>query len=578
MTSESPVTDIFSSISQNGTIVVPWKVGMELGRGYDSIRNQIKGKTDPSADLITYSVTQSQDIATSVGRVENESSLREMIGNDTDTTIGYGPVSVSASSKFSKESTYNAYSLYFLVKSRVINSPILLKNEITIGAAAKVLNSSEFFNTFGNFFVNGVITGGEFYALLEIATTSKEDKEKLEVSVGTSVTSGEASFNLTNKFTREVSSLAKTRNVTYFTAYTGTFGASAPMDTVEDITTFAKGFPASVTPDKGETLYAIMTPYDNLSGFNQKLSVDMMAIEEIKKNLVNVFTRAKYINDSINFALTHVNEFSDTTSQLEKVQQQLTDVFTAVIAARRQIDIDPTQKITIPALPDLSKLPIHISSGQRAEFNPFIVDFISIGNALVVLQGKLKSVTNESAHFDFVNLLKKIQASYVENLRIAQSFLNDVTAYIPGIDAAKSIDDRVEVASLLQNTIQVALFKRQSVNTSIKNQYLVSAQSNSTTAATFITALSEFILKYYPELSNVGANSPNPDPQLGALYGGLGFWKNLESLVNNLKNGFRIWPVDQPVSKFLNYNKQLWGDFAQNIKDGKFNITKISII
>ncbi|MBW4617576.1 MAG: hypothetical protein KME21_31090 [Desmonostoc vinosum HA7617-LM4] len=187
------VTSPYAAFSQGGMVVVPWEVTMVKGSGYDSISRTVFSTAAPNdgASLKAEPALghTSQTVRTRVRRVENLQQLSDYLLVQANANLKYDLFSGSTIGQFVKESTVNAYSLYFLVECYVLNSAIQIKG-FSIDPKKKDLGPSKFRANFGDYFVAGWIEGGYLIGLAEISVNSRKALTELNTALSAAYKSG----------------------------------------------------------------------------------------------------------------------------------------------------------------------------------------------------------------------------------------------------------------------------------------------------------------------------------------------------------------------------------------------------
>src|SRR5215469_1890449 len=82
--------------------------------------------------------------------------------------------------------SFSSYSVYLVAKVTVENELSMIHNIILRPEARQLLEQSKqdvFHERFGDFFVQGLKTGGAYYAVLEFTTTSQEEHQKMSAAL-----------------------------------------------------------------------------------------------------------------------------------------------------------------------------------------------------------------------------------------------------------------------------------------------------------------------------------------------------------------------------------------------------------
>jgi hypothetical protein len=151
-------------------------------------------------------------------------------------------------------------------------------------------------------------------------------------------------------------------------------GAADP--TIDLLLQMAESLPNNAS-QYGVEMYAELTPYANLA--NSPLDdsgFDRAYVESIYNNLVPVFNRAKFILDSVGYALSipgHEKLFTlPPDKSLDQIQNDMLAIMGKIVEIDRTLQNNPKAKIDeLPAMPDLEQLlPRRLWSGSEEKLEP----------------------------------------------------------------------------------------------------------------------------------------------------------------------------------------------------------------
>ncbi|ETI69401.1 hypothetical protein [Neobacillus vireti] len=162
----------------------------EIGMGFNSetglaVGTALEGFTIPDP------VFNGQQVFSSISIINSHEELMESLGMSFEASGRYGLASGSLKAKFSESSNYNSTST-FLVAGVTVQNPISRGKNFKVSDTAKALLNAnrfdEFKRAFGDSFVRGLQTGGEFYAVIRITSVNSSQQSKLSLGL-------EAEFN-----------------------------------------------------------------------------------------------------------------------------------------------------------------------------------------------------------------------------------------------------------------------------------------------------------------------------------------------------------------------------------------------
>jgi hypothetical protein len=149
----------------------------------------------------------------------------------------------------------------------------------------------------------------------------------------------------------------------------------AADETINLLIKMAESLPNNAS-QYGVEMYAELTPYANLakspldeSGF------DRAYVESIYNNLVPVFSRAKFILDSVGYALSIPDREKLFTlpsgKSLDQIKNDMLAIMGEIVEIDRTLQNNPKAKIDeLPAMPDLELLPRRLWIGSEEKLDP----------------------------------------------------------------------------------------------------------------------------------------------------------------------------------------------------------------
>ncbi len=223
--------------------LIPYREGMEYGMGVDSPSGDSRNLGvlgDPTSipnaggSIVQYELTQ----------VSSDEDLQTSLGISASASGGVGPFSASASMDFAKKCHIHNNSVFLLASVTVTLAFAQIKApKIAPEAAAKLSdgNTARFQEMYGDSFVRGIQTGGRFFSIVEIITSSSSEQESLSVSLKGSY----GAFSGKAAFSSEFSSAVSSRSLKITTHHEGGVVPKEPTS-LEEVQAIAAGFAATV--------------------------------------------------------------------------------------------------------------------------------------------------------------------------------------------------------------------------------------------------------------------------------------------------------------------------------------------
>jgi hypothetical protein len=158
----------------------------EIGMGFNSDSGLAVGGALEDFTITENPAAAGQEVVASITIVNTHEELMENLDMSFEAQGRYGLFSASAKAKFSEASNFNSTST-FLVARVVVKNPLRRGKGFKATAAAKALRDSqrfdEFRTAFGDSFIRGLQTGGEFYAVIRLTSVSTSKQTELAVEL-----------------------------------------------------------------------------------------------------------------------------------------------------------------------------------------------------------------------------------------------------------------------------------------------------------------------------------------------------------------------------------------------------------
>ncbi len=169
------------------------------GRGYDLVADTAKGFCLEPAAAAPVDETGGQEVVFSLQVIEDSKSLAREMQVSAAASLKFGFAGGEAKAKFVEESELSQTSVYALVAVRVLN-PHRVVREIEFRQAAigtLMRDPVRFRELCGDGYVSSIRTGGEYFGLLEVSTSTEKERQELTASISASgmTWSAEASFH-----------------------------------------------------------------------------------------------------------------------------------------------------------------------------------------------------------------------------------------------------------------------------------------------------------------------------------------------------------------------------------------------
>lgn len=226
-----------------------YTAGMKPGHGIDVLAGNHLPNIAVDGPLTPITMAQGQRVTSQLVRIDDVSSLHKSLGIDVSASGYYYGYSASAKMDFATSCNINSHSTYLLVRIQVQNAFLSMDDPVLTKDAMDLLTSQRpdrFRERFGDVFIAGLNTGGEYFAIIEIAGTNEKEKEDLSVQVNAAYQGIVAAVELGTSIKKLTESSHDHLEVKVFTYQVG--GQDTTLDvTPEQIMAKAHNFAASVS-------------------------------------------------------------------------------------------------------------------------------------------------------------------------------------------------------------------------------------------------------------------------------------------------------------------------------------------
>ncbi|TXM94944.1 hypothetical protein [Methylobacterium sp. WL116] len=330
---------IVSDLKADDNVFVVYDIasttGIELGRGYDTLTGtprsncvDIQKRNEPSGigpDSVTFHAY----------RVENSSQLDKSLGISASASIKIGIGSGSASSSYTKEMSVSSYSLSYVVESAVRQKGPSIDVQDLQNRYKVLLNSKKedayrrFRMICGDGFISEMPTGGDFRAVVQIATNSQKANESTAASLGGSYGTTAAA----GSFANAVKKAAQSSEVRLWSFRRGGDGP-VPI-TADDIASSAANLPTLARQSPAPVQIAVM----NYIGVLDDPTLPLPTFIERSSSIAGLARMSSKARDQISdvrYILDNPEQFYGQTSDIFQLNNELNALvsFREVVSAR----------------------------------------------------------------------------------------------------------------------------------------------------------------------------------------------------------------------------------------------------
>jgi len=326
--------------------LVEYRNGMAYGSGIDSLDGRILGDAVEKAEPEEIKETGGQSIAFKMRLIESVSSLREEMGMSMSVDASWGLFNAGAKMSFAQESRINSYSIYVMIHVSVLNSFKQLRYVNLRPVAFDLLKQGEhkfFKQKYGNKFVRGINTGGEFVGLLEIKTSSQQEKQDFKSKAKLNMDSIGSSVDVKAAFSHGVSRGAQNKNIEVHSFQRGGSDTEVP-DTVEEMIDRATTFPNNVSK-KSVAYSAQLIDYLTTDNYPPGLSpLELTIAKDVLNYLLREREKIKMLKNDVDYILGNADEFKNFSySEFREHSKALMDLLNEINRAAVHCTHNPTE-------------------------------------------------------------------------------------------------------------------------------------------------------------------------------------------------------------------------------------------
>ncbi len=326
------------------------------GRGYDLVTDSASDFCLTSTDAIPIEGTDGQEVVFGLQLIEDSKSLAKAMEISAAASIKFGFFGGEVKAKFVEQTEMSQTSVYALASVRVRNAPRVVRNTVQKEDAWRTLarNATRFRERCGDGFVSSIRTGGEFFGIIEISTSTEREKQELT----SSIKGGGMTWSAEAAFSRAINSTVANKNVKVHTIQSGGLGhEDAPCMDVACLLERARNLPDMVTRHP-VLISASVLPYRKLA-FPEEATqtpIDTQIQLEIEADLVATRMDLRDLRAHYIYSLIHINQFVDISRENVEAAIRTCDgginaINKNALACFRDINLCQMPEIVFPSVP-----------------------------------------------------------------------------------------------------------------------------------------------------------------------------------------------------------------------------------
>ncbi|MBI1928475.1 hypothetical protein HYR99_30060 [Candidatus Poribacteria bacterium] len=202
---------------------LPYKEGMNYGVGVNLLTGEILGKGVKPGEPTSLQDAGGHEAGDNVTLIREAEDLYDSLGISVRASGHYGLFSSGGKFRFSEQVKYNSQSTFLLARSIVTKAFKQIEEAQLEEQAVRLLEQGkfdQFRESYGDAFVRGIKTGGEFFSVISITSVNREEQQKLAIKLRAAYSGISGSLNLDEQ-TRSALSRAELHIVMYQEGGTG---------------------------------------------------------------------------------------------------------------------------------------------------------------------------------------------------------------------------------------------------------------------------------------------------------------------------------------------------------------------
>lgn len=288
--------------------------GMKVGRGYDMLSGSATVNSAVAGDAITAPAqAQGPITTTSLKIVQDMETFRSTLGISVDAGGSYMGFEGNAKFQFADECSVTQFCTYVVIAVRVFNAVQTIDNPALVPDANTLianLNNDRFRQRFGDRFISGIRSGGEYYAVYRVQSFDSNERTSIASQIHASFDDLVASAHLDASINESKARSSSKLDVSVMVYQAGAV-TKADLG-LADMMQKARDFPMLVSGTQGVAYSVLLAEYNELKLPDDRFSpLDIQKQRETLAFNGQLLVRFKQVISDIDFIRSNAERFAN---------------------------------------------------------------------------------------------------------------------------------------------------------------------------------------------------------------------------------------------------------------------------
>ena len=369
--------------------IMEYLPGMAIGKGFDTVKRDVKVSPAVVGSIIPPAGAEGQTGQFNLVLVKGSEEFESSLGINSSVSGGWGPFSASAKFDFKKKCKVSRQATFCVLSFSATNAFESFSDPKFTPDAEELLRLGEmerFRQRFGDRFISGWATGGEFFGSVRIESESEEKQTEIALQIKASFG---RMFSASGGFDKDTASKISKESLEIFVMQTG--GNIVPVFNLQELHNTAVKAAQDIRQGKGVPFSVVLESYDELKLPRDNISfIQQQHAKEVIRKLGEHYNALLELQNDIDYVLRNQNFFEKfDEKKLNDANQKLTDSLNAIAerADRCVRDFSQCEHFT----PEIPKITIPKRKG-KSQSTGFVLAHVNV-HALKAAQLRREATT-----------------------------------------------------------------------------------------------------------------------------------------------------------------------------------------